>query len=83
MLRCPQANIEGALLLDPSFIEERSSDGLLTLAMMPTTNEVTQLTANGAWPNTKTAEAMELCMDGGSQLDELLREQLRASVTKQ
>lgn len=73
------AQVEGELLLDPSSVEQRSSDGMLTLALMPTANEVTQLTANGTWSNIRVAEAMELCIDGCTQLDELMRGSLQAS----
>mmetsp|Transcript_29581 Transcript_29581/g.56837 ORF Transcript_29581/g.56837 Transcript_29581/m.56837 type:complete len:257 (+) Transcript_29581:93-863(+) len=74
------AYVQGDLLLDPSSLEERSADGVLTMAMMSSANEASQMFANGAWPNTRLTEAMELCMDGCAQLDELMRDQLRPSA---
>lgn len=75
------AQIEGELVLDPSNIEEQRADGIMTLGLMPSANEVTQLVAKGAWAAATTTEAMELCMDGCAQLDEIVREIMRAHVS--
>lgn len=72
------AHLEGQLLLDPSSHEERQAEALLSVAMTSAGNQVTQLTANGAWPPARLLQAMELCMDGTAQLDEIVRECLRA-----
>ena len=54
---------------------------LLAKGLMPSANEVTQLVAKGAWAAATTTEAMELCMDGCAQLDEIVREIMRAHVS--
>mmetsp|Transcript_37546 Transcript_37546/g.63205 ORF Transcript_37546/g.63205 Transcript_37546/m.63205 type:complete len:254 (-) Transcript_37546:241-1002(-) len=73
------AQVEGELVLDPSSAEERLADGVLVLGMTSSANEVTQLVVKGAWSAAATTEAMELCMDGCAQLDEVVREVLRAN----
>mmetsp|Transcript_14207 Transcript_14207/g.30408 ORF Transcript_14207/g.30408 Transcript_14207/m.30408 type:complete len:253 (+) Transcript_14207:156-914(+) len=74
------AQVEGELVLDPSSSEEQRADGIMTMGMMPSANEVTQLLSKGAWAVATTTEAMELCMDGCSQLDEIVREVMRTHL---
>ena len=42
--------------------------------------QVTQVLLTGEWSNSDCTEAIELCMGGCSQLDEVLRQHLRTKV---
>jgi hypothetical protein len=55
-----QAHLEGQLLLDPSSHEERQAEALLSVAMTSAGNQVTQLTANGAWPPARLLQVRRL-----------------------
>eukprot|EP00238_Polyblepharides_amylifera_P004984 CAMPEP_0196593818 /NCGR_PEP_ID=MMETSP1081-20130531/76656_1 /TAXON_ID=36882 /ORGANISM="Pyramimonas amylifera, Strain CCMP720" /LENGTH=252 /DNA_ID=CAMNT_0041917913 /DNA_START=40 /DNA_END=798 /DNA_ORIENTATION=+ len=71
------AQVENEIVLDPSTSEERKSDGTLSMAFLPSAHEVTQMSSMGAWPHAKVLEAMELCMDGCTQLNEVVRDSLK------
>ena len=51
-----QAHSEGQLLLDPSTHEERQAEAMLSVAITSAGNQVTHLTANGAWPPARLSQ---------------------------
>lgn len=80
---CTVANVAGNLLLDPTSDEVSQSKGTLTLAMMPSANEVTQLQLTGEWSSVQQREAMELAMGGCAQLKAVIRQTLIDAVAQQ
>lgn len=74
-----QAKVGGVLLLDPSASEEASQEGSALMALMPSSNQVTQLVMQGMWSDEDTKEALELCMGACVQLQGVVRESLLAT----
>jgi exosome complex component MTR3 len=80
-----QAQVGGQLLLDPGSEEVAKQEAGLSLALMPTTNQVAQLVSSGAWGGQQQGSAqlqmaLELAMGGCAQLDAAARECLRAAA---
>ena len=78
------------LVLDPTSAEEKAQTALVTVAFMPSLNEVTQLYQDGeieyskmqevgAWENL-TLKAVEMCVDGCAKLHQLMRSTLLKST---
>lgn len=63
----------GTLLLDPTAEEAASAAGVLTLAMMPAANELTQLHVTGGWGLGLIRQATELAMGGCAELKAAMR----------
>jgi exosome complex component MTR3 len=69
--------VEGALLLDPTADEVAREEAGLALALLPTTNEVSQLVSRGRWGERELRDALELAMGGCAQLEAAARQCLR------
>lgn len=76
------ASIGRDLVIDPTSEEEDCQDGGLTVACMPSRNEITQLTINGEWSTTAVSEALNLCLDACRKLADIVRVCLKESVTE-
>jgi hypothetical protein len=59
-----QAQSGGQLLLDPSTHEERQADAMLSVAITSAANQVTHLTANGAWPPARLSQVRTAVAEG-------------------
>jgi exosome complex component MTR3 len=69
--------VDGCLLLDPSTDESFREQGGLVLALLPTSNEVTQLVSRGRWSGSQLREGLELAMGGCAQLESAARQCLK------
>ena len=74
--------VDGQLLLDPSTSEQARADGGLLMALMPSSNEVTQMSVSGGWGGAPCRQAMELAMGGCGQLKEAMRGALLEGLAK-
>lgn len=52
----------------------------VTLALMPSLDEVTLLSVQGCWSGPEMRDALELCMGGCGQLKALMRDTLLAAA---
>jgi exosome complex component MTR3 len=64
------------MLLDPDSNEERLQQGNVTVALMPSLNEVTQLFQFGEIDYSKIQETIDLCLDGCAKLHAMVRKAL-------
>jgi exosome complex component MTR3 len=64
------------LVLDPSWEEERLQTGALTLAVMSTHNEVTQIVQTGEFEADELSAAMDLCQDACGKLHRMMQQYL-------
>eukprot|EP00877_Chromochloris_zofingiensis_P014209 jgi/Chrzof1/9041/Cz03g33280.t1 len=77
---CCVSLINGQLLLDPTSVEMARQEGSLLLAMMPSSNEVTQMVMSGSWSSSQTKEALALATAGCSQLKQVMRQTLLDAI---
>lgn len=68
------------LIIDPTTDEESHQDGGLMIALMPSRNQITQLSLTGDWSMGKLNEAMELCLDACVKLGDVMRSCLKEGV---
>jgi len=73
---CTVATVSGQVVLDPTSAEEVQQTSSITIAYMPSLNEVTQLVQSGVLEHSNAKEAMDLCIDGCSKLYTIMRENL-------
>jgi len=79
---CSAAKIDDQIILDPGDSEERFQSGGLTLALMPSLNEITQIFQSGEIEYPKTLEALQLCLDGCAKIYSLMTKSLVESSKK-
>ncbi|KAI3434620.1 hypothetical protein D9Q98_002687 [Chlorella vulgaris] len=77
VVACSVSRVDGCLLLDPSTDESFREQGGLVLALLPTSNEVTQLVSRGRWSGSQLREGLELAMGGCAQLESAARQCLK------
>lgn len=70
------------MVLDPTKEEERSGAGVMTIALMPGSQQVTQWWQEGRFDGQKVAEALELCTDGCGCVHKMMEAKLKASTSK-
>ncbi|CAM9240258.1 unnamed protein product [Ectocarpus sp. 4 AP-2014] len=70
------------MVLDPTKEEAKSGAGVMTIALMPGTQQVTQWWQEGRFDGQKVAEALELCTDGCGCVHKMMEAKLKASTTK-
>jgi len=75
---CAAAKVDGAIVLDPDEVEEKYQSGGLTVALMPSLNEITQLYQSGELEYEKAIEAQQLCLDGCAKLYSLMTHCLKS-----
>lgn len=68
------AKVGGTLLLDPSNEEEARREGQALLALLPASNELTQLRMEGCWGDADTRDAVELGIGACLQLRASMRD---------
>lgn len=73
------ARVGNNLIIDPTNEEENEQDGNLTIAYMPSRNEVSQVTLTGEWSTGKINQAMEISVAACFKLGDVLRNILRES----
>eukprot|EP00803_Ostreobium_quekettii_P000893 evm.model.scf_53EXC.3 EVM.evm.TU.scf_53EXC.3 scf_53EXC:35081-38768(+) len=71
---CQVSRVEGRLVLDPSGMEHQAEEGGMTLAAMPTNQEVTQFVVTGEWSSSDIRESLELCLGGCAQVKKVMRQ---------
>ena len=71
---CSAVELSGQVVLDPAGSEERFGEGAVTVAYMPSMNEVTLLRQSGEMEVDKVLEAVDLCLDGCSKVQALMRD---------
>jgi len=79
---CSVGVVDSSIILDPSGLEEKYEQCNLTLAMMPSVNEITQMLQTGELEHTRAPEAIELCLDGCSKIYALMRQNLIETATR-
>lgn len=67
---------EDDLFVDPTLDEEEQAKAIVTLAMMPSWNEVTLWEQTGALTAAQANQAMELCRDGCRTIHQFIRQHL-------
>jgi ribonuclease PH len=67
--------------LDPTGDEERQSASAMTIAYMPSLNEITQVFQNGPISKEHTQATIDLCLDGCTKLNDIVRDSLQTSIT--
>lgn len=70
------------MVLDPTMKEENSGAGVMTVALMPGSQQVTQWWQEGRFEGQKVAEALELCTDGCGCVHKMMEAKLKASSAK-
>lgn len=64
------------MVLDPTQEEEKNGAGVMTIALMPGSQQVTQWWQEGRFDGQKVAEALELCTDGCSCVHKMMEAKL-------
>lgn len=72
---------DGALLVDPTAVEEEEARGSIIVAHSASLNEVTYVSSSGELDNTMMTKAMGLAVDGCNTLHKLIRERARLWVS--
>lgn len=70
------------MVLDPTKEEEKNGTGVMAIALMPGTQQVTQWWQEGRFDGQKVAEALELCTDGCGCVHKMMEAKLKASSTR-
>lgn len=74
---CSAVELENQIIVDPTAVEERFSNGSVVCAYSCNSrNEITQLTQRGDMRYSKVTEAIELCLDGCRKIAELVKKAL-------
>jgi exosome complex component MTR3 len=64
--------------LDPTQEELKAGSGSMMIAVMPSSQEVTQWWQEGRLKGTTAVKAIELCMDGAASMHALMKAKLTA-----
>eukprot|EP00270_Netrium_digitus_P000665 TRINITY_DN1074_c0_g1_i1.p2 TRINITY_DN1074_c0_g1~~TRINITY_DN1074_c0_g1_i1.p2 ORF type:complete len:126 (+),score=52.50 TRINITY_DN1074_c0_g1_i1:43-378(+) len=75
--------IAGCLCIDPTLEEEACEDGRVVVALMPKRTEITHIVLHGTWDAALAAEAVDLCVDGCTTLDEVMRHTIREEMQQE
>lgn len=70
---CSVGLVDNQIILDPEGTEEKMQTASVTVACMPSLNEITQLFQTGEISHTKVQEGIDLCLDGCSKIYALMR----------
>lgn len=70
------------MVLDPTKQEESNGAGVMAIALMPGSQQVTQWWQEGRLDGQKVAEALELCTDGCSCVHKMMQAKLKASSSR-
>jgi len=79
---CSAGQALGQIVLDPDYLEENSKTGNLTVALMPSLNEVTQIFQTGDIQHLKSLEALHLCLDGCGKIYSMMTKNLIETSSK-
>ncbi|CAM9873484.1 unnamed protein product [Sphacelaria rigidula] len=71
------------MVLDPTREEEGKGAGVMTIAMLPGSQQVTQWWQDGRFDGQKVAAALELCTDGCSCVHKMMETRLLSSASQQ
>ncbi|EFC50201.1 3'-5' exoribonuclease/RNA-binding protein-like protein [Naegleria gruberi] len=71
---CTTSELEGHIIVDPTNLEYKYASGGMVCAYMSNLNQVTQLSQVGDMSYQKIGEAMDLCIDGCSKLNQLMQQ---------
>lgn len=71
------------MVLDPTREEEEKGAGVMTIAMLPGSQQVTQWWQDGRFDGQKVAAALELCTDGCSCVHKMMETRLLSSARQQ
>ena len=69
------------MVLDPSDEEERNGTGVMAVAMMGGSQQVTQWWQDGRFDGQRVTEALELCTDGCICVHKMMEAKLKASAS--
>lgn len=69
------------MVLDPSDEEERNGTGVMAVAMMGGSQQVTQWWQDGRFDGQRVTEALELCIDGCTYVHKMMEAKLKASAS--
>eukprot|EP01100_Stratorugosa_tubuloviscum_P002503 TRINITY_DN1583_c2_g4_i1.p1 TRINITY_DN1583_c2_g4~~TRINITY_DN1583_c2_g4_i1.p1 ORF type:complete len:329 (-),score=126.69 TRINITY_DN1583_c2_g4_i1:154-1086(-) len=69
---CSSSLVNDNILIDPSLNEEKFARANLTLAVMPSLNEITQIIQTGEFQLKQLDESIQLCHDGCIKLHKLM-----------
>ncbi|CAN0346138.1 unnamed protein product, partial [Discosporangium mesarthrocarpum] len=69
------------LVLDPTREEEKEGAGLMAVALMPGSQQVTQWWQEGRFDGRQVAQALELCTDGCACVHAMMKTKLIAAAT--
>ncbi|KAL6053254.1 Exosome complex component MTR3 [Balamuthia mandrillaris] len=78
---CSIASVGSVIVLDPSGVEEKHQRSSLTLAYMPSQEQVTQMLQKGELSTSQTLEALELCIDGCTKIYSMMKQNLVESTS--
>lgn len=68
------------MVLDPTQKEEKSGDGVMAIAVMLGSQQVTQWWQEGRFDRQKVAEALELCADGCGSIHKMMETKLKMAA---
>eukprot|EP00002_Diphylleia_rotans_P036544 TRINITY_DN8063_c0_g1_i2.p1 TRINITY_DN8063_c0_g1~~TRINITY_DN8063_c0_g1_i2.p1 ORF type:complete len:224 (+),score=45.14 TRINITY_DN8063_c0_g1_i2:99-770(+) len=80
---CSVGMISGVNMMDPNAEEEAKRSAQLTIALMPSLNEVTGVIQSGSMNSQQISEAMDLCLDGCSKIFGLQRDCIVERIKRQ
>jgi len=76
------AKVDGQVLIDPTEAEEEAANARVTIAYMPSLNEVAQIIQTGKMEEDAALEAVELTIDGCAKTHALMKAALVHSLEK-
>lgn len=77
---CTACEVNGEIIIDPTHTEEKFSNGQIVACMMTPLKELSHLTQIGVMKYTKVVEAMDLCVDTCSKIQELMGSALKEPI---
>ena len=72
------ALIRDSVVLDPTKEEETAAQGVALVSYMASRDEVCYVSFSGQWAPSVADEGLELLLDGGTQMDQLMRGCIRS-----